>query len=102
MAGARTRRGARFYFAKLTGLFFQSAGILLSANVVGKDKRPLGVERLVRLRLCGTELIRWRCGCRGRRGGGTSAELFTYRRAAMCSQRKMHAALPRRAGFGVL
>jgi hypothetical protein len=31
--------------------FVQSAGILLSANVVGKDKSPLGVERLVRLRL---------------------------------------------------
>jgi hypothetical protein len=46
---------ATFYFTKLTGLFFvQSAGILLSANVVGKDKSALGVERLVRLRLCGT------------------------------------------------
>ena len=49
---------ATFYFTKLTGLFFvQSAGILLSANVVGKDKSALGVERLVRLRLCGTKLL---------------------------------------------
>ena len=49
---------ATFYFTKLTGLFFvQSAGILLSANVVGKDKSALGVERLVRLRLYGTELF---------------------------------------------
>jgi hypothetical protein len=51
-------RRATFYFTKPIGLFFvQSAGILLSANVVGKDKSPLGVERLVRLRLCGTELL---------------------------------------------
>lgn len=49
---------ATFYFTKLTGLFFvQSAGILLSANVVGKDKSLFGVKRLVHLRLCGTEFI---------------------------------------------
>ena len=54
-----------FYFTKLTGLFFvQSAGILLSANVVGKDKSPLGAERLVQLRLCGTELFGGVAGAR--------------------------------------
>jgi hypothetical protein len=35
-------RSATFYFAKPIGLFFvQSAGILLSADVVGKDKSRL-------------------------------------------------------------
>ena len=59
---------ATFYFTKLTGLFFvQSAGILLSANVVGKDKSPLGVERLVRLRLCGTKLLALRVPWQARR-----------------------------------
>jgi len=49
---------ATFYFTKPIGLFFvQSAGILLSANVVGKDKSPFGVKRLVHLWLCGREFI---------------------------------------------